>query len=172
MSRTILLVEDNPDDVFFVKHAMNRAGMNIRVQVAKDGQQAIDYLRGIGEYRDRVNCPLPCLVLLDLKLPLVMGLEVLKWIREQPGLNGVAVLILTSSALKKDITTAYSLGANSFFVKPTSPQLLTEMLKSIKKYWLELNEFDTETEAVIPQRAYSNVGSYQLYSLEEPRNSA
>ena len=79
---TILQVEDDPNDVFFLQHAMKKMGVANPIQVASDGQQAIDYLQGAGKFADRERFPLPCLVLLDLKLPHVMGLDVLKWIRE------------------------------------------------------------------------------------------
>ena len=84
MSTTILLVEDEVNDVFFMKHAFEEVGILNPLQVAVDGQEAMDYLGGHGAYADRERFPLPCLTLLDLKLPRVMGLEVLQWIREQP----------------------------------------------------------------------------------------
>src|SRR6185295_18830422 len=93
---TILQVEDDPNDVFFLQRAMDRAGTAYRIQVVTDGQQAIDYLQGSGKFSDREKYPFPCLVLLDLKLPYVMGLEVLKWIRQQPGM-ALAVVLLTAS---------------------------------------------------------------------------
>ena len=89
--KTILQVEDDPNDVFFLQHAMKKAGVANPVQVATDGQQAIDYLRGVGKFADRKKFPLPCLILLDLKLPHVMGLDVLKWIRQQPGHDPPAI---------------------------------------------------------------------------------
>ena len=141
MNPTILLVEDDANDVFFMKRAMKLAGMLNPVQVASDGRQAIHYLGGTGEHRDRAQFPLPCLVLLDLKLSHVMGLDVLKWIREQPELKTVIVLVLTSSKLPPDIRKAYFLGANSYLVKPSSPKDLSEMIRMIKLYWLDLNQF-------------------------------
>ena len=140
MNQTILLVEDDSNDVFFMKRAMKLAGMLNPVHVASDGRQAIHYLDGAGEYGNRKKFPLPCLVLLDLKLPHVMGLDVLKWIREQPELRTLIVLILTSSKLPPDISKAYFLGANSYLVKPSEPEELPEMVRIIKHYWLELNQ--------------------------------
>src|SRR5687768_9107081 len=96
LNQTILLVEDDANDVFFMKRAMKLAGVVNPVQVASDGRQAIHYLGGTGEYSDRTKFPLPGLVLLDLKLPHVMGLDVLKWIRAQPELKMVVVLVFTS----------------------------------------------------------------------------
>jgi len=139
MNETILLVEDDENDVFFFKRAAKLAGLLNPVQVASDGRQAIQYLGGIGEYSDRAQFPLPCLVLLDLKLPHVMGLDVLQWVRAQSELNAVIVLVFTSSKLRPDIHRAYSLGANSYLVKPSSPADLPEMIRQIKHYWLQMN---------------------------------
>jgi CheY-like chemotaxis protein len=133
--KIILQVEDDPNDVFFLQHAMKKAGVENRIQVANDGQEAIDYLKGAGKFADRKQFPLPCLVLLDLKLPHIMGLDVLKWIRQQQGMPLVVVL-LTASGEEADITTAYRLGANGFLVKPSQANKLDEMAKAIKDFWL------------------------------------
>jgi CheY-like chemotaxis protein len=140
LNQTILLVEDDANDVFFMKRAMKLAEVINPVQVASDGQQAIHYLAGTGEYSDRAKFPLPGLVLLDLKLPHVMGLDVLKWIRAQPELRTVIVLVFTSSQLAPDINKAYFLGANSYLVKPSKPEGLIEIVRQIKQYWLDLNQ--------------------------------
>ena len=140
MDGTILLVEDDANDVFFMKRAIKLAGILNPVQVATDGRQAIHYLDGTGEYSDRTQFPLPRLVLLDLKLPHVMGLDVLKWIRAQPELKGMIVLIFTSSKLPPDISKAYSLGANSYLVKPSNPEGLVNIIALVSQYWLEVNE--------------------------------
>ena len=116
--RTILQVEDDPNDVFLLQHAMKKVGLLNPIQVATDGQQAIDYLKGAGKFAEREEFPLPCLVLLDLKLPHVMGLNVLKWIRQQPGAP-LVVVMLTASGEDADIATAYRLGANAFLTKPS-----------------------------------------------------
>ena len=139
MSATILLVEDDANDVYFMKRAARKAGILDSLHVAQDGQEAMDYLRGFGEYADRQRFPLPSLVLLDLKLPRVMGFEVLKWIRQQPALKSIIVIILTSSQEQPDVDLAYRLGANSYLVKPPTPDRLTEMIARIKQYWLDLN---------------------------------
>ena len=140
MNRIILLVEDDDNDVFFMKRAMKLAGISNPLHVASDGRQAIQYLGGSGEHSNRAKFPLPCLVLLDLKLPHVMGLDVLKWIREQPELKNVIVLVFTSSKLPPDISRAYALGANSYLVKPSSSAELPNMVGMIKRYWLDLNQ--------------------------------
>lgn len=148
MSQTILLVEDDANDVYFMKRAAREAGILDSLQVAQDGQEAMDYLGGLGEYADRERFPLPCLVLLDLKLPRVMGFEVLKWIRQQAALKSTSVIVLTSSDLKPDVDLAYRLGANSYLVKPSTLDKFKETIARIKQYWLELNRHAPERAEV------------------------
>ena len=136
--KTILQVEDDSNDVFFFQRAMKKAGVPNPIQVARDGQDAIDYLQGAGKFADRTQFPLPGLVLLDLKLPYVMGLDVLKWIRQQPEVATI-VILLSSSAAKTDIAAAYRLGANGFLVKPPEAGQLLNMTIAIKDYWLTYN---------------------------------
>jgi CheY-like chemotaxis protein len=136
--KAILQVEDDPNDVFFLKHALEKADVRNRLCLATDGQEAINYLKGIGKFADREKFPLPALVLLDLKLPHVMGLDVLKWIRQKSGLPLVVVL-LTASAEQEDIASAYRLGANGYLVKPSETSKLVEMMKAIKDFWLTFN---------------------------------
>lgn len=136
--RTILHVEDDSNDVFFFQRAMKKAGLLNPVRVASDGRSAIDYLKGAGEFANRARFPLPSLVLLDLKLPHVMGLDVLKWIRQESGISMV-VVVLTASADDADIASAYHLGANAFLVKPADANVLVEMAKAINEFWLRLN---------------------------------
>jgi CheY-like chemotaxis protein len=136
--KTILQVEDDPNDIFFLQHAMDSAGVANPIHVASDGQQAIDYLKGAGKFADRNQFPLPCLILLDLKLPYVMGLDVLKWIRQQPDMN-IIVVMLTASGQDADIATAYRLGANAFLTKPSEAGKLTDMVKAIRDFWLTHN---------------------------------
>jgi two-component system response regulator len=136
--KTILQVEDDPNDVFFLNHAMKKMGVANPVQVVTDGQEAIDYLQGAGKFADRGKFPFPCLVLLDLKLPYVMGLDVLKWIRQQPGM-ALVVVLLTASADEKDIATAYQLGANGYLVKPAEANKLQNIVEAIRDFWLTHN---------------------------------
>ena len=147
-SQTILLVEDEESDVFFMKMAMRKIGAASSLQVAEDGQEAIDYLTGEGAFADRTRYPLPALILLDLKLPKVMGMEVLKWIRERAEFDMVVVIMLTSSQQKSDIEKAYSLCANSYLVKPANPHGLTELMTLVKSYWLHFNQ-PTATVATV-----------------------
>jgi CheY-like chemotaxis protein len=139
MPDTILLVEDSPHDVLFMTRALQKAGLENSLRVVEDGQQAIDYLSGKDKYADRGANPLPLLVLLDLKLPYVPGLEVLRWIRSQPALSKTIVVVLTSSDHPADIKASYALGANSFLSKPSNPDDLPELIKSVIDYWLKRN---------------------------------
>jgi DNA-binding response OmpR family regulator len=136
--RTILLVEDDEDDVFFLQQAMHKAGVDNPLQVVFSGQEAIAYFKGTGQFADRDAFPLPYLTLLDLKLPHVMGLDVLKWIREHATAPAI-VVILSSSMDEADIATAYRWGANGYLVKPLDLSKLTDMAKSIKDFWLTQN---------------------------------
>jgi two-component system response regulator len=136
--KPILQVDDDANDVFLLQHAMTKAGVKNPIQVVTDGQQAIDYLRGAGKFADRAKFPLPCLILLDLKLPYVMGLEVLKWIRQQAG-PALVVVVLTASGQDADIAAAYRLGANAYLIKPSEASKLDDMVKALKDFWLTHN---------------------------------
>ena len=138
-SRPILLVEDDPNDVFFLQYAFETVGIDYPLQVVGDGQQAINYLSGSGQYADRSKFEMPSLVLLDLKLPVKMGLEVLRWVQTQPQLANLLVVVLTSSSDHNDVEKAYAFGARSYLVKPVSLEKRVEMARLIKMYWLHLN---------------------------------
>jgi CheY-like chemotaxis protein len=138
ITKPILLVEDEPNDVLFFQRAMKKAGMINPVQVVNDGQAAIDYLQGTGKFAQREEFPLPALILLDLKLPFVMGLDVLKWIRQQSELAPI-VVVLSSSREEADIAAAYRLGANAYLVKPAEASKLGDMVRAIKDFWLTQN---------------------------------
>jgi CheY-like chemotaxis protein len=134
---TILLAEDNEDDVFFMQRAAKACGITHPIHVAPHGQAVIDYLAGVNGYADRTRHPLPFLVFLDLKMPHKSGLEVLAWIRSQPHLQTILVLILTTSREESDVQRAYRLGVNSFLVKPPNASQLTDLIKLVKLYWLD-----------------------------------
>jgi CheY-like chemotaxis protein len=138
---TILLVEDDPNDIFLMERAFAKLGYGASLKAVKDGEEAVDYLAGRGSYQDRGAHPLPGLVLLDLKLPKLSGFEVLAWMRRQPQFTNLPVGVLTSSKEKGDIYRAYSLGATSYMVKPTGFDDLQSMVKAIATYWLLLNKF-------------------------------
>jgi CheY-like chemotaxis protein len=136
---TILLVEDNEDDAFFMQRALRDAGIDCPVRLLEDGQQAIDYLGGQGDYADRAAHPLPMIVFLDLKLPFKSGHEVLEWIRRQPQFAKLIVIVLTSSNEPVDLNRAYKNGANSYVVKPPTPEQLTDLARSFDLWWLKQN---------------------------------
>ncbi len=136
-SRPILLVDDNEDDVFFMRRGLKNAAIGNPLFVAEHGQAAIDFLAGNGEFADRRQYPLPFLIFLDLKMPVKSGLEVLEWIRQQRALQGILILILSTSREESDVQRAYSLGANSYLVKPPNAALLTELLRLVKNYWID-----------------------------------
>jgi CheY-like chemotaxis protein len=146
MNQAILLVEDNEHDVFLMRRALKQAEIQNPVYVVSDGEQAIEYLAGNGEYKQRNLYPFPALVFLDLKLPFKDGHEVLAWIRQEAELDELVVVVLSSSDEPSDIAQAYKLGANSYLVKPPSLGQLRDLAKSFKWYWLKYNQF-AECEA-------------------------
>jgi CheY-like chemotaxis protein len=140
LTNPILYVEDSADDVLFMRTALRKADVANRLCTASDGQEAVDYLSGTGKFSDRNEFPLPGLLLLDLKMPRLTGMEVLAWIRQQPAFKLLPVIVVTSSAQQTDVVRAYELGANGFLVKPVGPAELTEMCRSIKQFWLTYNQ--------------------------------
>lgn len=139
MNGTILLVEDNEDDAFLMKRALRDAGVENDLRVVEDGQQAIDYLQGVGAFQDRRLAPSPMLVFLDLRLPLKSGHEVLAWIRSEPRFEKLIVIILSSSGEPVDLDRAYRLGANSYVVKPPTSEKLLKLAEDFKMWWLHQN---------------------------------
>ena len=139
MTPTILLVEDEANDVFLMTKTLNKAGVNSHIQVARDGQEALDYLTGEGQFTNREKYPLPCLVLLDLKLPQVMGLEVLRRLDQRRNFRRLVVIVLTSSQQPEDIDAAYDLGAKAYLVKPSGIDQLEPLVQAIKDFWLTQN---------------------------------
>ncbi len=131
MPPSILLVEDNPDDVFLMRRALSKSGLDVPVHVATDGQAAVDYLRGAGPYADREKFPVPFVTFLDLKLPYMDGFEVLEWIREHPVLQDLNVVILTSSGEDRDSRRAQQLGVIAYLVKPPKPETLRDTIRPL-----------------------------------------
>lgn len=138
--RVILLVEDNPDDVELTLRAVRKKNIANRVVVARDGVEALDYLFGTGDFTGRDADDLPQVVLLDLKLPRVDGLEVLRRLRADERTALLPVVILTSSKEDRDLVSGYSLGANSYIQKPVDFSAFIEAVASLGMYWLLLNE--------------------------------
>ncbi|MDH7489965.1 MAG: response regulator [Anaerolineae bacterium] len=136
----ILLVEDNPDDVELTLRALRRYNITNRVQVARDGAEALDFLFCQGDYAARDCLDRPRVILLDLKLPKVDGLEVLRRIKSDPRTQTIPVVVLTSSREERDMAESYRLGVNSFIVKPVDFAQFTEAVRNIGLYWMLLNE--------------------------------
>ena len=141
--RPVLYAEDEDNDAYLMQRAFSKAGVSNPLHVVVDGAAAIRYLSGDGEYSDRAKYPLPCLVLLDLNLPRQSGLEVLEWARAQSTLQGLPIVILTSSSQDRDIGSAYELGANGYLVKPPSSDRLIEIVTGLRDVCL-LREASTE----------------------------
>lgn len=139
-NKYILLVEDNPDDELLTLRALKLGNVVNKIVVVRDGVEALDYLFGTGAYEGRDVTDLPQVVLLDLKLPKIDGLEVLRLVRADPRTKLLPVVILTSSKEEQDLVRGYSLGANSYIRKPVDFVQFTEAVGQLKLYWLVLNE--------------------------------
>lgn len=128
--RDILIVENNSDDLFFLKRALRTAGLHDNLYSVSDGKSAIAYLEGTGDYADRERYPMPWLIFLDLKLPFKSGIEVLEFIRSQPGLQKINVVVVTSSENDKDTRRTTELGVNAYLLKPPSAYVLQRLFAS------------------------------------------
>jgi CheY-like chemotaxis protein len=137
---TILHVEDDPNDVLLVNRAIQKINAGMVLRSVSDGDQALAYLSGTDAFSNREEHPLPDLMLLDLKMPRKSGLEVLAWVRQQPTLKRMVVVIFTSSKHDQDLNRAYELGANSYLVKPVGFDALQETMKQVNSYWGHLNQ--------------------------------
>jgi CheY-like chemotaxis protein len=131
----ILVVEDNPDDMLILEHALRKAGIGPPMHVCRDGLDAIDYLDGKGIFKDRKAFPFPRLMITDIKMPRCSGFELLEWLRAHPSRPVVPIVILSTSDQEIDVARAYRLGANSYFKKPGDVGHLVAILKQIISYW-------------------------------------
>lgn len=142
----LLLVEDDPADARLIQRAIDKVEIPVSVVHLLDGDQAIAYLAGEGQFSDRDQHPLPWLVLLDVKLPKRTGIEVLKWVRAQQGdIAATPVVMFSSSSHGHDINTAYHFGANSYLVKPESSHQLQSMMSVVKSYWFMVSQLPVRT---------------------------
>lgn len=132
---TILIVEDEPHDVEFLSRAFERAGVPNPIQSVHNGEEAIAYLNGTGKYADRAKFPFPRVIMTDLKMPQMGGLELLKWLNEHPRCRVVPAIVFTSSTSQADVDAAFAHGASGFMVKPVEFQELEEMVRKIADYW-------------------------------------
>ena len=136
----VLLVEDNPDDAEFTLRALRKANVALRVALAEDGVKALEFVFGTGSHAQRAGAALPRVVLLDLKLPKIDGLEVLRRIKSDTRTRALPIVVLTSSRERRDIQACYLGGANSYIVKPVEYAELIAKLGDLVRYWLQLNE--------------------------------
>lgn len=139
-SRVILLVEDNPSDIELTRRAFTRERITNELVVVEDGQSALDYLFGAGRFTGRELTAMPALILLDLKLPIIDGLEVLRRIRADERTRRLLVIVLTSSKEEQDVAASYDLGVNSYIRKPVDFHQFSEAIKLLGLYWLVVNE--------------------------------
>ncbi len=138
--QTILLVDDSANDLILMRTAFKKAKCNMPLQEVHDGEEAIAYLTGEGIYCDRKKYPLPAIMLLDLNMPKMSGFDVLTWVRAQPVLKRLAIVILTASMRNEDVERAFDLGATSFLVKPSELETLAAMMRCLCD-WVQINHF-------------------------------
>jgi CheY-like chemotaxis protein len=134
-SSTILLADDNPDEVFLVRQALKEAGLSHDLVIVTDGDEALHYLMGQGKYVDRQRFPLPALLLLDLEMPVLNGFELLSRLRRNPEFKELPIVVFTNSSQSPDVTRSYRLGANSFLTKPSDIKQLTVALRDAVHFW-------------------------------------
>jgi CheY-like chemotaxis protein len=155
--KIILLVEDDPNDVMLIQRAFQKAGLRNCLRIARDGEEAIEYLSGSGAFADRERFPSPFLMLLDLKMPGTDGFEVLKWARGEPELKRLLKVVLTSSNLQSDVDKAYELGANSYLVKPVEFNEMVNLIQRFEAYWTEINRTPTTPKPAEALQTATNV---------------
>ena len=136
---TILVAEDDPNDIMLLRRAFYKAGVEVPIHFVRDGQEVIDYLQGQPPFEDPAQNPVPTLLLLDLKMPKLNGFEVLEWLRRQAFLHRLPVVIFSGSSEPEDRRKAYSLGAGSYVVKPQDPDQFMEVVRVLKRYWVDIN---------------------------------
>jgi CheY-like chemotaxis protein len=169
--KNILLADDDPNDVHIVKAAFARAGYNYPFFVVPNGEQAIAYLKGQGNFADRKTFPIPSLLLLDLKMPSIDGFEVLRWVRNHPEWRPLPVIVLTNSYYGPDINRAYDLGANSFLTKPGDFDQYVGAVKQVAHFWLVQNVYPEVGPFVIvpaPQGEPTGTRQESRASVERP----
>ena len=150
--KPVLYADDDENDQFLMERAFETLGVDRPLRLVSDGKLALDYLVGRDGYADRNLCPMPSLVMLDLSMPRKTGFDVLEWIRSQPALALLPVVILTSSSQPSDIARAYSLGATAYLVKPGDPDHLLAIVKKIEQCWLR---------GILPAHALKELPAYR-----------
>ena len=132
---TILIAEDDPNDVMLLELAIRKNGIDNPVHVVRDGEEAIEYLEGHGKYANRKQYPLPTVIISDVKMPRRNGLEVVEWVRQHPQCCIIPIVMLSGSRIEHDVISAYKLGANTYFTKPSTLDELTELIGLAYRYW-------------------------------------
>lgn len=136
----LVLVEDNPDDLDLVLHAIRKSGLKDNIQVLRDGAEALAYMFCEGKYADRSMSDVPKVILLDIKLPKVSGLEVLERLKANERTRAIPVVMFTSSRQERDVEESYRFGVNSYVVKPVDSEEFTQVVAQLRQYWLQINE--------------------------------
>ena len=132
---TVLLIEDDENDVILVELALKQAKIPVLLKSVGDGLEGLNYLNGTGQFADRHRFPLPEIIILDLKMPRMSGMEFLSYVNDHPELRIIPTIVMSASKLDADVLRAYQLGANSFMVKPNDPATLTQMVRTIQEFW-------------------------------------
>ena len=149
-SQVILYAEDDENYAELLKCTLRQARIERQLEHVFDGAEAMAYLKGEGKYHDRSKYPIPAVILADIKMPKVNGLELLQWVRQQPDIAHLPVVVLTASDEIRDVKKAYSIGANSFLVKPPHVEDLKELLTMLDTYWLRFNKAMNQTQRIRP----------------------
>jgi CheY-like chemotaxis protein len=146
----ILLVDDSDSDIALLRQAFARAGMQRPLQVVRDGVDAMSYLLGRGEFGDRDASPMPSVLIIDVNMPRLNGLELLTWLRTQPEFSHLMVIVLTGQARIESINHAYHLGANSYLVKPVRHEELLDLIQCFYRYWVIHNHLPSPPAGTVP----------------------
>jgi CheY-like chemotaxis protein len=141
MEHIYLIAEDDSDTQLLIQRAFKQADLSAPLYFADDGEQAIEYLAGRGQFSDRSRYPLPAILLFDLKMPFKDGFDVLRWIRAHPSFRKLVVIMFSGSSLERDVEQAFDLGVNSFVMKPVSFSELLQVIMAIHHYWFGCNHF-------------------------------
>ncbi len=143
--KTVLVLEDDPDDVFFLRRAFKENNFTGNFVVLDDGQEGVDYVSGAGVYSNRTQHPFPDILITDLKMPRLNGFEVLRWLKKHPQFMVIPAIVLSASAEERDLKEAYCLGANAYLTKPAEPLVRREMVRKLIDFWSTCHrpKFDT-----------------------------
>jgi CheY-like chemotaxis protein len=151
--KTVLLVDDSPDERLLFARAAQKSGVRYTLQTVTNGEEAVAYLSGYGEYSDRTRFPLPDLLVLDVNMPEMDGFETLEWVRKQAAWRWLPVVMFSTSTRREDIQKAYELTANSYVMKPTHLSGLLQIVKMLEVYWLNLNQSEIGAWEAFASRA-------------------